>query len=73
MVIVASVWVFAANGHALLRLDRLVQPVRPAPARHLPAGELIDDDDLAVLDDVLLVLVEERVRFEKLVDGVNLL
>jgi hypothetical protein len=32
--------------HPLLGLDGLVQAVRPAPARHLPAGELVDDDHL---------------------------
>ena len=35
---------------AFLGLDRLVQAVGPAAARHLAAGELVDDDDLAVLD-----------------------
>ena len=62
MVIVASVWFSLSILHALLRLDRLVQPVRPAPARHEPAGELVDDDDLAVLHDVVDVALEERVR-----------
>src|SRR6185312_873931 len=36
-----------ANADAFLRLHRLVQAVRPAPALHGPAGELIDDDDFA--------------------------
>jgi hypothetical protein len=35
--------------HAFLGLDRLVQAVGPAPARHQAAGELVDDDDFAVL------------------------
>ena len=38
-----------------LGLDGLVQPLGPAAARHLAAGELVDDDDLAVLDDVVAV------------------
>ena len=32
----------------LLGLERLVQAFRIAPARHHAAGELVDDDDLAV-------------------------
>ena len=40
---------------ALFRLDGLVQPVRPAPARHRAAGELVDDHDLSVLDQVVAV------------------
>ena len=35
---------------ALLRLDRLVEALAPAAALHDPAGELVDDLDLAVLD-----------------------
>ena len=40
---------------AFLGLDRLVQAVRPAPAEHQAAGEVVDDDHLAVLDDVVAV------------------
>ena len=36
---------FLLDGNALLGLDRLVQPVGPLPADHLPSGVLIDDDD----------------------------
>src|SRR5947209_2439293 len=38
--------------HPLLRLDRLVEALGPAPAFHDPAGELVDDLHLAVLDHV---------------------
>ena len=41
--------------HALLGLDRLVQPLGVAAAVEDAAGELVDDVDLAVLDDVLVV------------------
>ena len=37
----------------LLGLDGLVQPLRPAPTLQDAAGELVDDLDLAVLDDVV--------------------
>ena len=41
------------DGDVLLGLDRLVQAVGPAAARHLAAGVLVDDEDLAVLDEVV--------------------
>ena len=52
--------VLALDLHLLLGFDRLVQAVAPAASRHQPAGELVDDDDLAVLDHVVDVAVEER-------------
>ncbi len=55
----------------LLRLERLVQPVGIAPAFHHAAGELVDDDHLAVLDDVILVALEELVRAQRVVDVVD--
>ncbi len=63
----------ALDRHLLLRLDGLVETVRPAAPRHHAAGELVDDHDLPVLHHVLLVLVEERVPLQELVDDVNLL
>ena len=58
--------------HAFLRLDRLVQPVRPAAPGHRAAGELVDDDDLRVLDEVVAVAQEERLRLQRLVDLMRL-
>ena len=43
---VARVWFSCSILSAFLGLDRLVQAVGPAPARHHAAGELVDDDDL---------------------------
>ena len=63
--------VLALDLHLLLGLDRLVQAVAPAPARHQPAGELVDDDDLAVLHHVVHVALEQRVRAQRLVDVVE--
>jgi hypothetical protein len=60
--------VLALDRHAFLRLHRLVQAVRPPPSGHQPAGELVDDHDLAVLHDVMLVAMEERVRAERRVE-----
>ena len=58
------------DGDVLLGLDRLVQAVTPATPRHLAAGELVDDDDLALLDDVVDVLLVEGVGPQRLVDVV---
>src|SRR6185312_12095792 len=54
------------DGDVLFGLDRLVQAVRPATARHLAAGVLVDDEDLALLDEVVDVLLVERVRAQRL-------
>src|SRR5690348_10062595 len=56
---------------ALLRLDGLVQALRPAPALHHAAGELVDDDHLVVLHDVVLVAVVERVGPDARVEVVH--
>ena len=55
----------------LLGLERLVQAFGIAPALHHAAGELVDDDDLVVLDDVVLVLLEQLVRAQRLIDVVD--
>ena len=60
--------------HSFLGLHRLVESVAPAPARHLAAGELVDDHDLTTpADDVLLVFLEQGVRLEELMDDVDFL
>ena len=56
------------DAQALLGLDRLVETLRPATAGHLAPGELVDDDDLAVLDDVVAVTLVERVGLERLLE-----
>ena len=64
--IVASVTCSSWIAHALLRLDRLVQALRPAAAFHDPARELVDDLHLAVLDDVVDVALVERLGLQRL-------
>ena len=54
----------------LLGLDGLMQTLGVPAAEHETAGELIDDDDLAVLDDVVDVAPHDAVRLERLVDVV---
>ena len=54
-----------------LGLQRLMQTFRIAPARHHAAGELVDDDDFAVADDIVLVAREHLVGAQGLVDVMN--
>ena len=63
--------VFFLDSHPFLGLDRLVQAVRPAPARHGSPGEFVDDYDFAVIDDVLHFLVEQGVRAQRGVQVVH--
>ncbi|OAG65283.1 hypothetical protein BIM11_6192 [Burkholderia pseudomallei] len=63
--------VLALDLHVLLRLDRLVQAVGPAAARHQAAREFVDDDHLVVLHDVVLIAMEQRVRAQRRVHMVH--
>ena len=63
--------VFLADVDAFLGLDGLVQAIRPAAARHRAAGELIDDDDLAVAHDVLAVAVVQRMGAQGRIEVVH--
>ena len=63
--------VFRLDRDAFLRLDRLMQPFRKAAAAHHAAGEFVDQHHFAVADDVLLILVEQLVRLERLGHVVN--
>ena len=68
---VASVWFSGWIVHVLLGLERLVQAFGVAPALHHAAGELIDDDDLVVLDDVVAVALEQLMRAQRLLHVVD--
>ena len=61
--------------HALLRLDRLVDALRPAATFEDATGELVDDLHLAALDDVVLVALVQLLGLQRdgeLVDVVRL-
>ncbi len=45
-----------------------MQAFRIAPAVHHAASELVDDDDLALADDIVLVALEQLVRAQALID-----
>ena len=51
-----------------LGFQRLVQAFGIAAAFHHAAGEFVDDDDLAVPDDVVPVSLEQLVGLQRLVD-----
>jgi hypothetical protein len=57
--------------HAFLGLERLVLTFGEAPARHHAAGELVDDDNLVIADDVVLVALEQLVCLQRVVDVVD--
>ena len=66
--------VLLLDGHALLRLDRLVETVGPPPAFERAPGELVDDLHLPVGDEVVLVPVVEilgRQGLGQLVDVID--
>ncbi len=56
--------VFLADGDAFLGFDGLMEAVGPAAAGHEAAGELVDDDDFALFDDVLDVALVEGVGLD---------
>ncbi len=58
--------VLLADRDALLRLDRLVQALRPAPALEDTAGELVDDHHVAFDHGIVLVNPVERLGFQRL-------
>ena len=57
--------------HVLLRLNRLVQTIRPAATFHHTTGLLIDNLHFTVIDDIVHIFLEERVGLEQLVHGVH--
>ena len=63
--------VLTLDTHAFLGLDGLVQAVAPATPRHQASRELVHDHDLSVLDHVVHVALEQRVRLERLIDVVQ--
>ena len=56
--------VFLADGDAFFGFDGLMEAIGPAAAGHEAAGELVDDDDFAVFDDVLDVALVEGVGLD---------
>ena len=63
--------VFLLHVDVLLGLDGLVQALAVAAAEHKAAGKLVDDDDLAVLDDIVDVPLHDAVGAQRLVDMVR--
>ena len=55
----------ALYAEPLLRFDCLVETLRPTTPWHLAAGELVNDNDLAVLNDVVAIALKEGVRSKR--------
>ena len=51
--------VLSLNRHTLFGFNRLVQTIAPTATRHQTTGELVNDDNLAVLVHVMLIAVVE--------------
>jgi hypothetical protein len=62
---------FRLDQQALLGLDRLMLAIAPAPARHHPAGELIDNHRIAATHDVVDILDEQLLGLEGIGDVVG--
>ena len=62
--------VLALDLNVLFGLNRLVQAIGPAASRHQAAGELVHDEDFAVLHHVLDIATIQRVRFDRGLDVV---
>ncbi len=56
-----------SNLYALLCLYSLVQTVIEAAAHHKTSGKLVNDDDLAVLDNVVDIVFHYTVSLESLI------
>ena len=66
--IVARVWFSCLISTLFLGLDRLVHALAVAPALQHAAGELVDDEDLAADDDVVLVALVELLGLQRVVE-----
>ena len=63
--------VLAADADSFFGLDRLVQPLGIAATDHQAPGELVDNDDFAVTDDIVLVPLECGVGLERVFEVVR--
>ena len=61
----------ALDGQMLLGLDGLMQTLRVPAAEHQAAGELVHDDDLAILHHIVHVALHDAVGLDGLVDMVG--
>src|SRR5262245_42882053 len=52
--------------HAFFGFHRLVQAIGPTPPRHQSAGKFVNDNHLPVLDNVVDITLEDRMRFKSL-------
>ena len=62
---------FALDFHIFFCFDRLVKPIRPTASGHFASGIFVDNDYLAILDNILVVFLIQTISFQKLRNGVN--
>ena len=58
---------FGLNFHALFGLNRLMQTIRPAAAMHHTPRKVINNDNFAVLNDIVLIEFIKRMSLQSLV------
>ena len=62
---------FFLDLHAFFGFHRLVQAIGPLTSVHQTTGEFVNDDDLAILDDVVHVFGIKRMSSQRVVDHVR--
>ena len=60
--------IFRLNFNLFLSLNGLVQAFGEAAAGHHASGKFINQDDFAILDDIVLIQRVERIGPERLID-----
>ena len=60
--------VLTLNLDMLLGLNRLMQTVRVTASEHQTAGELVDDNNLVIADDIVDILLHDAVCADRLID-----
>ena len=59
---------FRLNFHPFFGLNGLMQPIGPTTTVHHASRKVIDDDNLAILYDIILIQFVKRMRLKRLVD-----
>ena len=57
--------------NAFFGLKCLMKPITIPPSKHHPAGELVNDDDLSILDHIIDFILKQNMRLERLIGMVK--
>ncbi len=63
--------IFFCHAHAFLGFHSLMQAVAPAATRHHTSCELVHNDHLPIFQNIVDILLEQPVCFDKLLGGVE--